>query len=170
MTRACIWEHRDVWCIAVVALLTAVCTELMEVLLGGYPATRFWNSTWYRQKYLKLMFVAASDYTEILALVPAVWMVCRADKNSTGNEVDVAGTQKRAIVLFAFMITFYLSEDMYNAYTLGSHFPLAAAGHIAHFLLLLDFAAFILAHLYDPEKYDKLMNKFWSLMSDRSMV
>lgn len=163
----CMWEHRDVWLMAVVACLTAVCTE---IFMTDVSYSTMWRSPWYRKRFFQMCFVSASDYTEILSFVPAIWMVCRANKDAIVGEVNVADAQKRVLALFAFMITFYLGEDVQNAYVLRQQSPLAAFGHIAHFLLLLDFAAFILAHLYDPEKYAKLMNTFWSLITDRAMV
>lgn len=166
-SRSCIWEHRDVWLNVTVACVLAVATELFLAEVMSSPR---WKSTWYRTRILRLIFMSASDYTEILTFVPAIWMVCRADQNATVKEVDVTGAQKRALALFAFMIIFYFSEDVLSAYELWGQSKLAAFGHLAHFLLLLDFAAFILAHLYDPDKYAKLMDKFYKLITDHAMV
>mmetsp|Transcript_15737 Transcript_15737/g.44935 ORF Transcript_15737/g.44935 Transcript_15737/m.44935 type:complete len:322 (-) Transcript_15737:189-1154(-) len=170
LSRACFWEHRDVWGLAAAALLAAVCTEIMEVFLKEGLLTLFWRSPWYRTRYYELMLVAASDYTEILAFVPAMWMVCRADTGANVKEVDVAEARRRSLALFVFMLIFYVHEDLYSAYVVMGQSRLASLAHVVHFLLVSDFAAFILAHLYDPDKHDMLMKKLHGLIADRALV
>lgn len=170
LSRACIWEHRDVGCLVVVAFLTAISTEVINMYTQGYSMYHFANDVWYQKRISMLIFFAASDYIEVLTFVPAMWIICRVDKNAVPNKMDVGEAQKRVVALFSFMMFFYVGEDLHSVYMLGRSSPIASMGHIAHFLLLLDFTAFILAHLYDPEKYAKLMDKFWCLMAERNIV
>jgi len=154
---ACIWGHRDVWCVGVLACLAAAGTELAEVFLSdGLQVWVFWNTSWYRHKYLKLALVTASEYIEILTFAPALWMAFRSGPGAGTGSPDIALARRRAVALFTFMVMYYLSEDVLNACELALDFPPAAAGHVVHFLLVLDFATFVLAHLYDPDKQARL--------------
>lgn len=168
-SRACVWEHRDVLLLAGVAILTAIVTEWVDAYFKGFFKYA-WFPEWYRERIAMFVLQSSSDYIEILAFVPAMWMVCREDKNAPVIEANVVETQKRALALFVFILLFYTGEDLHSAFTLGMDAPLAAAGHIAHFLLLLDFSIYILSHLYDPSKTEKLMSKIWNLIADSSTV
>jgi len=149
-TLECLRYHLDVWMLAGVSCAAAVAEVLIVEYFKGQwdPVTSIFED----------MVITGSDYIEILSFVPAVWMAYReAEGAGQGlSEEIVREGQGRALGLFAFLACFYLVEDIYNAFCLGSDFPLAAAGHTAHFLLLLDFAMFLLAHLCDPAKFTKL--------------
>jgi len=149
-TFDCLRQHLDVWTLTGVACAAAVAEVLLvESFSGDWPSAA---------SVVEDMIITSSDYIEILCFVPAVWMAYReAEGAGQGlSEEAVREGQGRALCLFAFLSCFYLIEDMYNAVCLGRDFPLAAAGHTAHFLLLLDFAMFLLAHLCDPAKFTKL--------------
>jgi len=161
--RAVLLEYGDAGCVAALAFTAAVLTEVAT----------FYSRYYYRWSQLLLAIVETwALYLELLAFVPAVWMVCRAGK-STGapvREVDVVDTRKRAVVFFVFAIGFYFTEDVLGAFSIARSLPRAAAGHLAHFLLLLDFAGFVLAHLFDPEKLDALMGSFMSVFREACSV
>lgn len=162
LSRAQMWYHRDVLCLAALGLFAAVATEYVDAYSRGYLA-HSWLPQWYASRMALMVCAASSDYIEILSFVPAMWMVCREEKKEIPEESDVADAQKRAFALFAFMVSFYIFEDLLSAYQVASYSPFSAIGHVAHFLLLLDFTGYILAHLCDPEKYERLMGKFLRL-------
>mmetsp|Transcript_86838 Transcript_86838/g.281195 ORF Transcript_86838/g.281195 Transcript_86838/m.281195 type:complete len:314 (-) Transcript_86838:296-1237(-) len=160
---ASIVEHREVWALAFVAL----CIALAEViLLGPISFSRLWRR---RNRVMEDFIGTGSDYVEILSFVPAVWIAFRRDASSSSTSAGqpgVADSQRRALCLFAFLALFYLVEDIYNAYGVMRFAPLASAGHVAHYLLLLDFATFVLAHLYDEEKHGKLRGSLLNWVAD----
>mmetsp|Transcript_35602 Transcript_35602/g.98602 ORF Transcript_35602/g.98602 Transcript_35602/m.98602 type:complete len:307 (-) Transcript_35602:139-1059(-) len=154
-------EHRDVLCLASLTLLVAI---IEVALLGKFG----FSNKRTRSMFLEDVILTGSDYIEILAFVPAVWMACRKDSDTCS--FDLAESQRRAVCLFAFLTAFYLVEDVANAISLRRDFPLATCGHAAHFLLLLDFSTFLLAHLYDPEKFAKLKGAFLNWVVDACAV
>merc|ERR1719162_2339832 len=86
-----------------------------------------------------------------MAFVPAVWVVYR-ESDSHGSDLDSPATKRTSTAFFLFLVIFYFTEDIFQAYEALFVSPLAAIAHLAHFLLLLDFAFYILAHVYNPEK------------------
>jgi len=95
----------------------------------------------------------SANYIEILAFVPAVWMVHQTSKKSDDLvEYCEAPVEKQAAAFFAFLVSWYVMEDLVSAYRVHIFSPMAAAGHLVHFALVLDFACFLLAHIYNPEK------------------
>merc|ERR1719401_1188175 len=128
---------------------------------------------WVVADFMKRVASSACLYIELLAFVPAVWTVCRPDATGGGQvraSTDVIDTRKRTVAFFAFLIGFYITEDVIGGFKLIWDLPLAACGHAAHFLLLLDFAVYLLAHLYDPEKLEKLVGSFMHLFSEACAV
>jgi len=170
-SRATIWEHRDVLLLTGMAVLTAIATEWIDAYMKGF-FNYSWLPKWYRERLAIFVLSASSDYIEILSFVPAMWMVCRENKNISMRDADVVivDAQTRALALFVFILTFYTAEDLQSAWALGMESKFAAAGHVAHFLMLLDFSTYILSHLYDPAKNEKLMNKIWNLLADNYAV
>ncbi|CAE8634095.1 unnamed protein product [Polarella glacialis] len=139
LTIASAYEHRDVGGLTLLALVAAVGTELLD----------FQNV----HSMLESTIFAASSYVEILAFVPAVWMVHQTAKKSDVMEISAgASVESQSLCFFAFLVSFYVMEDVVSAFRVYGDEPLAAAGHVVHFLLLLDFACFLLAHIYNPEK------------------
>jgi len=161
LSKATFIEHRDVTCLAVCTLLVA----LLEVSILGKFA---FSNKWTRSMFIEDVVLTGSDYIELLAFVPAVWMACRKDCDLP--QYELWDSQRRAVCLFAFMTAFYSVEDVANAISLWSDYPLATCGHFAHFLLLMDFSAFLLAHLYDPEKFAKLRGSLFSWINDACAV
>lgn len=136
------WEHRDVCGLMLVCLWAATGTGAYASYITGVPLND-------QGQYV---LDTASNYIELLAFAPAVWMITRSEKNVVKMEVDYSKLGKPAVSFVTFLVLFYVVEDLGNAIKFRSVMPLAAAGHIVHFLLLADFAGFILARIYSPEK------------------
>jgi len=86
------------------------------------------------------------------------------------NDDTYAGSdqvvQTQAKFFFTFLVSYYVMEDVISAFRIGAVAPLAAAGHIVHFLLLLDFACFLLAKIYNPDHVygsflRRIPDQFW---------
>mmetsp|Transcript_8922 Transcript_8922/g.26212 ORF Transcript_8922/g.26212 Transcript_8922/m.26212 type:complete len:313 (+) Transcript_8922:79-1017(+) len=167
LSFAFLWEHRDVFSLALLAITLAV-TEVM--LLGNFSRLRM-QHWWSRTQLIEDMLMTGSDYIELVAFVPAVWMACRHGLDSVGtSEADIRNSQKRALTLFAFLLAFYSFEDLSNAYQIWDLHFMAAVGHVGHFVFLLDFVAFLLAHLYDPERFTKFREMLRSWVVDANAV
>lgn len=148
LTLQSLYEHRHVVGLVLLAVLTAVVEESISYMS---------LSPWQRRNSWKFsdLAVSACNYAEILAFVPAVWMVCRGNKTESSpcsSPVEEAKTETRAKYFFAFLLGFYFCEDICSVPSLWDALPLACVGHTAHFLLVLDFAGFMLAHIYNPQK------------------
>lgn len=135
-------ENRDAYCMVGIAIASAIVTEQLD---------KYFRPSWFNN-LTALMLGTAADYTEIVAFVPAVWMAYRMPKDAPAQAVDKAIARTRAVYFFPFILGWYFIEDLMSAFTIYSFSPLGAAGHVLHFILLLDFAGFVLAHLYDPAK------------------
>jgi hypothetical protein len=145
--------HWDVCGLWLLAIFGAVCTELLD-----------FNRT---LSLLECTIFTASNYIELLSLVPGVWMVQQAVKKSddTYSGTD-ALVQNQATYFFSFLVSYYVMEDVISAFRVGEDAPLAALGHIVHFLLLLDFACFLLAKIYNPDQVHgsflrRIPDQFW---------
>lgn len=139
-------QNWDVWVVVVLGWTAAIVTEGVNKYFDE-------DSDY---KFLEATIATAALYIELLAFVPAVWMVCRGDRD-TREAADVSDTRRRALALFTFLVGFYFLEDVVSAIMWCRLIPLASLGHLAHFALLLDFAFFLLSHLYDPTKMGKFM-------------
>eukprot|EP00437_Effrenium_voratum_P010065 CAMPEP_0181439754 /NCGR_PEP_ID=MMETSP1110-20121109/22598_1 /TAXON_ID=174948 /ORGANISM="Symbiodinium sp., Strain CCMP421" /LENGTH=314 /DNA_ID=CAMNT_0023563503 /DNA_START=180 /DNA_END=1122 /DNA_ORIENTATION=- len=105
------------------------------------------------QTLLEGTIFTSANYIEILAFVPAVWMVHQtAKKGEDWSSISGATRERQATAFFSFLVCFYILEDLVSAYRLMGVETMGAAGHIVHFLLLSDFACFLLAHIYNPDK------------------
>lgn len=135
-----VYEHRDVWALVALGALTAVVEESISVAWSGR-----------RGNFMSDVLVDMSNYVEILAFMPAVWMMYR-HKSAMSAYEDDAVRRWKANWFFAFLMGFYFMEDITSLGSLWSVLPLACIGHVAHFLLVLDFSGFMLAHIYSPEK------------------
>jgi hypothetical protein len=145
--------HWDVFGLWLLAAAGAFCTEALD----------------FRRQVslLETTIFTTSNYIELLAFVPAVWMVQQAAKKSddTYNGSDQI-VQRQASFFFSFLVFYYVMEDIISAFRVGGDSPLAAFGHIVHFLLLLDFACFLLAKIYNPDQVygsflRRIPDQFW---------
>lgn len=131
-------KHVDVCGLVALAAVAATVTELLD-----------FNSPY---AMLERTIFTASSYIEILAFMPAVWMVHQEAKKDDVLDGAAPDLEKQAGFFFSFLVAFYILEDVVSAFRIHDIVPLAAGGHVVHFLLLLDFACFMLAHIYNPEK------------------
>eukprot|EP00933_Yihiella_yeosuensis_P041474 TRINITY_DN35870_c0_g1_i1.p1 TRINITY_DN35870_c0_g1~~TRINITY_DN35870_c0_g1_i1.p1 ORF type:complete len:288 (-),score=37.40 TRINITY_DN35870_c0_g1_i1:41-904(-) len=97
---------------------------------------------------------SSSNFIEILSFVPAVWMVHKTSgkKHDDGIMPGSSGAMKQGQAFFVFLVGFYIAEDVLSAISMWRSEPLVTAGHAVHFLLILDFSCFILSHIYNPDK------------------
>eukprot|EP00440_Ansanella_granifera_P065230 gb/GFBE01070738.1/.p1 GENE.gb/GFBE01070738.1/~~gb/GFBE01070738.1/.p1 ORF type:complete len:285 (+),score=78.15 gb/GFBE01070738.1/:1-855(+) len=149
------WKQNfDVCGLIALAAAAAVVTELLD-----------FNSPY---AMLERTIFTASSYIEILAFMPAVWMVHQeAKKNDDLLDGPAPDTEKQAAFFFSFLVAFYILEDVISAFRIADIVPLAAGGHVVHFLLLLDFACYMLAHIYNP---DKLQGRLLRWLPDQLWV
>jgi len=149
-----ILAHWDIVCLLLLAVVGALFTELLD---------------FHRQaSLLECTIFTASSYMEILSFVPAVWMVHKSvKKNDDERPAEPESAQTQATFFFAFLVPFYIMEDVISAFRVGGDEPLAAIGHVVHFLVLLDFACFLLSHIYNP---DKVQGSFLRWLPDQLWV
>merc|ERR1719198_2865303 len=113
----------------------------------------------FNTKVLQLIATDASDYIEILAFVPALWGTqCSKDISLEG--AVATSTQNRTALVLAFLVGFYITEDVFEAVTTPREYPLAIMARIFHFLLILDVCGFFLAHVFNPTKLKEELMKF----------
>lgn len=150
-----IHTHLDICLLLAIAVVSALFTELLD-----------FNR---QANLLECTIFTTSSYMEILAFMPAVWMVHKGVKKNDDEKVAVetACVQNQASFFFAFLVPFYIMEDVISAFRVGGLEPLAALGHIVHFIVLLDFACFLLSHIYNP---DKVQGSFLRWLPDQLWV
>lgn len=144
--------HSAVWKLTALAFIAACCSTWADDFVNPTP----WNPlTW--EKFFITMLSSANNYIELMAFVPAIWMLYN---DTQFIEVDSVDCKRRASAFFLFLVCFYFFEDVYQAYeAFVFGVPLAAVAHIVHYLLLVDFTFYVLAHIYNPEKLiGKLQN------------
>eukprot|EP00435_Cladocopium_sp_Y103_P015501 s1566_g3.t2 len=137
----------DLLALVLLAVGSAFLTEVVD----------FYN----HQSLLESTIFTSANYIEILAFVPAVWMVHTTVKKGEDWSSITAAKESQASAFFTFLVLFYVMEDLFSAYRLGFNEPFGAVGHIVHFLLLLDFACFLLAHIYNPDKLSGSLLRWW---------
>jgi len=147
-------EHWDICLLLLVAVAAGFCTELLD---------------FHRQaSLLECTIFTASSYMEILAFMPAVWMVYKGLKKNDDEPIsEPSNVQNQALFFFAFLVPFYVMEDVISAFRVGGAEPFAALGHVVHFILILDFACFLLSHIYNP---DKVQGSFLRFLPDQLWV
>jgi len=152
---ASIGNHLDICLLLGIAVACALFTELLD-----------FNR---QASLLECTIFTFSSYVEILAFMPAVWMTYKGVKKNDDEKISVEteGVQNQATFFFAFLVPFYIMEDVISAFRVGGLDPLAAVGHIVHFLVLLDFACFLLSHIYNP---DKVQGSFLRWLPDQLWV
>lgn len=137
-TLASAYAQKDVIGLVLLAIAAAAVTEMVDF---HRPAD-----------FIESTIFTASSYIEILAFVPAVWMVHQTVKKNEDMVSSSRNVQTQATLFFAFLVSFYIMEDIVSAFKVFQDAPIAAIGHMVHFTLLLDFACFLLAHIYNPDR------------------
>merc|ERR1719152_246663 len=146
-----LYAYRDVFCLVILACGAACATEVLEVILRTMSSSSDMPTVAFNAKVLQLMAKDTSDYIEILAFVPALWGTQRSKDISPEGTVAMS-TQNRTALVCAFLVGFYITEDVFSAVTMPRKYRLAMMAHILHFLLLLDLCGFFLAHVFNPTK------------------
>lgn len=136
-----------VWGLITLALMASVCTESVDAYLKpAWVASKDWES------FFQTVFQTSNSYVELVAFVPALWIVYREDQSSSRYQVESFETKRTSTAFFLFLVGFYVTEDLMNAYFAYEISWMASVAHVAHFCLLADFAVYVLAHVYNPEK------------------
>jgi len=141
-----IFQYRSVWNLVGCCLLASLCTQGLDYYLTLAHSADI--ITW--KEILTATMSTSVDYIEICAFVPAVWIVYREDQSRF--QVESTDTKRTSTAFFLFLVVFYFLEDVVSAYQAWEISGLGSAAHIAHFFLLVDFACYVLAHIYNPEK------------------
>jgi hypothetical protein len=136
-----------VWGLIFLALVASIAaTSLDAYLKSAWVTTMTWKS------FFKIVILTWGDYAELVAFVPAVWVVYREDQCKGRVQVTSVDTKRMSTSFFFLLIGFYVAEDLGDAYFLYHVSWKASLAHVAHFCLLADFALYILMHIYNPEK------------------
>jgi len=155
---------RDTIILVVLAIGAATVTEVLT--WGLHLAKRY-------QREISLEILGtASEYAEILAFVPAVWIIFRSDKKDSAP-VTLTDVEKRlaATAFFGFLMGFYFFEDVIAAFASGWEDTMASVAHILHFLLLGDVSTFLVFYAHNPEKaHSTFLQSFSDFCIGESMV
>jgi len=136
---------RDTIILLVLAVGAATATEVLT--WGLHLAKRY-------QTEISLEILGtASEYAEILAFVPAVWIIFRSDKKDSAP-ANLSDVEKKlaAIAFFGFLMGFYFFEDVVAAFASGWEDTMASIAHILHYLLLGDVSTFLVFYAINPDK------------------
>jgi hypothetical protein len=137
----------SVWGLISLALMASMCTCAVDNYLK--PA---WMPSASWEKFFNDVFETSNSYVELVAFVPAVWIVYRETQSQSRVQVESVDSVRMCTAFFLFLVGFYVTEDVMNAYLAYEVSWMACLAHLAHFCLLLDFACYILAHIHNPEK------------------
>lgn len=141
-----VFRNHNVWCLVLVAIAAAWATNSID----SYINRPEWNKqSW--SDFFNDILSTSNSYIELTAFVPAVWMVYRQDQRIY-DDTDCVSTQRKATAFFLFLVGFYVTEDLLQAWEAFGTAKVAACGHLVHFFLLCDFAFYVLAHVYNTDK------------------
>lgn len=139
-----------VWSLIMLSYIAAFVTSSITLYLSEHYHASWYVFEW--EQFFRDVLHNSNSYIELVAFVPAVLMVFRENKNEHRFDVASTDTKRTATAFFLFLVGFYILEDLGNAYNALGITVLASLGHTAHFLLLVDFACYVLAHIYNPDK------------------
>jgi len=137
----------NVWVLVFLALAAAFATHGIDLYVN--PPSEYSMPSW--GDFFDEMLSTSNSYIELMGFVPAVWMVYRQDQR-TYDDVDSVSTKRKATAFFLFLLTFYMTEDVMQAWEASESSYVAACAHILHFVLLCDFGCYVLAHIYNTDK------------------
>ncbi|CAE8710953.1 unnamed protein product [Polarella glacialis] len=141
-------DHRDVRNLILMAIAAAFVSEVFFVFV--MPINE--SVTKQGLSVSKVLF-AAANYVDVVGFMPVVWRLYQAenalDDFSVGTVVSLEARQQ-VRVFFAFVCTFYLWDDVLEPISSSLDEQLAMMAHIAHFMLLIDFAGFFLFQVGSP--------------------
>lgn len=126
--------------------------ETLVLVLLAIVISVITNSSVHNSKQLEWTMVSCQNNTEVVAFMPAVWMLYQMNRSV---EVFVPLPDQfarvRAQHFMSFLAAFYLYEDVYGPFMTVTGEPLLVWGHILHLMLLLDFGVFFLFQAYGPK-------------------
>merc|ERR1719183_1062480 len=94
---------------------------------------------------------SVSEYGEVLAFVPAAFVILRdSKKDDKIQAVPPEVSRRRALASTIFTVVFYFFEDLVTMFLTAWSSPFEAIAHILHFLLLVDFGVFMILYAYNP--------------------
>lgn len=127
--------------------LLEACSDMFHALVQPLflPTTDF--AAW-----MRFVLEDTNSYMELLAFVPAVQMVAFEDKQARRFEIEELDTRRTCTGFFVFLVVVYSVDDLYQMFAIWEISACASAACAVHYLFLLDFACYILAHIYNPEK------------------
>jgi len=135
----------NVWVLIFLALVAAFGTHMVDSYLQPSWKVQSWGD------FFNEMLSTSNSYVELMGFVPAVWMVYRQDQR-TYDDIDSVSTKRKATSFFLFLVAFYMTEDVFQAWDAFGVSPVAALAHMLHFVLLCDFGCYVLAHIYNTDK------------------
>jgi len=142
-------KRGDVWALISVAMAAAFATCYMDRIFNASPYMQVWSV--FDIAFVDEMLSTSNSYIELMAFIPAVWMVYNQDQR-TYDDTDRVTTKRKATAFFLFLVSFYAMEDLLQAYETFSNSFAGCCAHVLHFVLLCDFAFYVLAHIYNTDK------------------
>lgn len=147
-------EEREVRNLCVMAIAAAFATELV---VGLFPKTfSFAEATGLMQDrgFVRKTVFTAANYVDVIAFMPVVlklFEIERDDDIHAGTSVPMEA-RRQVLLFFTFVVGFYSWDDVIDPIRNyeGTYDVLAMMAHAAHFVLLLDFAAFFLMQVWTP--------------------
>ena len=94
----------------------------------------------------------SSQYTEsmeTLAYMPAVWMMFQTDQKLLAfDPLSQVVSQRQSVWFLSWMLAYNGYEDVIRVWTSGFWEPHFIAGHILHFLTVIDFSVLLLQQAF----------------------
>lgn len=144
-------DHGDIALVVLVAMVVAGTTEMLGSFLSFSHIDGLRSE--YVPEWLESFLISLATHTELLSLSPAVHVVVRSEKKDDSWSVMDLNLAKRMAYTFAgTLIGFYFIEDALTAYVLVWDTPMSAAGHLLHFLLMVDFCVYFVTCAHNPGK------------------
>lgn len=112
---------------------------------------------------------SASDYGEVLAFVPAAWIIFRSQSKKDEETAKVAPevSTRRALSLTLLTVGFYVVEDVVTMFLTARTSPFEAFAHALHFFLLVDFGMFMISYARNPDQSQgTMLTRFGEALGD----
>lgn len=137
-----------------VEFMTHTDIAVLHILGMVHAAIIQYNYAWDRKyRYdIQVWLVQYTNSMEVLAYMPALWMLSQLDQKLLAFEpLSQATSQRQAIWFLAWTMAFNIYEDGISTVMSGVFQPHFVAGHVAHFLVLLDFSSLFLQQAYNSK-------------------
>merc|ERR1712113_1310772 len=107
-------------------------------------------------KYTDLLDTT-SEYGEILAWVPAGYIVFTESKKDESLITCSENSKRRTLALAFFTVGFYVLEDLVTMCLTATSYGVEAAAHLLHFALLVDFGVYVVLDAFNPKQNHNTM-------------